>query len=318
MKRVRFAIVGLFCFALVGCVEGEITYTMNPDGATKIRMDIVTIAPPTFGGGPPGPMGKNPQDETIDDMLRKTLRSMLENPKVVAWKDVSAEFTPNGKFKFGGTAYVRQLPDYARQGGSPLLNPQFKLDRTPDGGMKLIRKEDSDQPGKPDPNKRKPKTPDEIKKLTDEQLDAEILHDLIDLQSAKGILIAMLTDCKMKTTFVLPGDVTAVVGFVKDGRKASYTVDGNKIIADVNKLLTEDRPTLRKFYRSATSPDVFKNRVLGESMNEGSITVAKPGEPLFDFDKEVKEAHAAYPDLRKKFGFGDELKLPTGEAFPKK
>jgi len=293
------------------------TYTINPDGATKIRMEVVTIQSPVLTSGPP--TGKKPQVETIDDVLRKSVRGILEHPKVVAWKDVSGEFLPNGKFKFAGTAYVRQVSDFARQGGNTLLNPEFKLERAADGGLKLTRKEDSDGPGPRDPNKRKPKTPDEIKKMTDEQLDAEILRDLIEMQSAKGILTALLTDCKLKTTFVLPGDVTTATGFAKDGRKASYTLDGGKVIGELNKFLAEDRPTLRKVYRSATGPDAIKRRILGESMMEGSVTVAKSGEEQFDFDKEVKEAHAAYPELRKKFGFGDgELKLPTGEAPPKK
>ena len=43
-----------------------------------------------------------------------------------------------------------------------------------------------------------------------------------------------------------------------------------------------------------------------------------PGEAQFDFDREVKEARANYPELRKKFGFGDDLKLPGEEAPQKK
>lgn len=307
MKRLRLAVIALCCLGLVGCVEGETTYTINPDGTTKIRMEIVTAVPPNFGGPP---RKKDASDETVEGMLRTGIRAMLENPKVAAWKDVSAEFLPNGKLKFAGTAYVRKLSDFSKQGGLPVMSPELMTERTPDGALRIVRKENSNPEKQPDPNQRKHKTPEEIKKLTDAQLDVEILRDLVEMQSAKGIIVAVFTDCKLKTTFVLPGDVTEAKGFVREGKKASYTLDGNKIIAEMNKVLSMERPALRTAYRSATGPDVFKSMILGDSAGDGSLTVAKPGAAIFDFEKEVKEAQAAYPELRKKFGFGDDLNLP--------
>jgi hypothetical protein len=313
MNRFRLGLFALLCLGLAGCVEGETTYTVNPDGTTKVRMEIVTAVPPTFGGPP---KKKDAAEDTPEGMLRQSVRSMLENPKLAAWKDVSAEILPNGKLKFSGTAYIRQLSDFAKQGGLPVLSPSLAVDRTPDGAFKLVRRENSNPERAPDPNKRKPKTPEEIKTMTDAQLDAEILRELIEIQSGKGLIVAVFNDCKLKATFVLPGEVTDAKGFVRDGNKASFTIDGNKIIADMNKVLSLDRPTLRKAFRDAKEPDVFKTLILGDAAGDGSVTVAKPGQPLFDFEKEVKEAHAAYPELRKKFGFGDDLRLP-GEM-PKK
>lgn len=314
MNRFRALLLGGLCLGLTGCVEGEMTYTVNPNGSARIHFNVVTVAPPNFNVSSGGAIGRKP--ETPDDMLRKSIRGLLESPNVAAWKDVSAEWTPNGKLKLVATAYVRQLSDFSKQQGSfMLLSPKFALEKAPDGGMKLVRSDDGG--GKGDPSKRKPKTPDEIKAMTDEQLDQEILLDLIEMQAAKGLLAAMLTDCKLKTTFVLPGDVTEARGFTRDGGKASYTLDGNKVLGDLNKLLASDRPTLRKEYRSATAPDVFKTRVIGE-LGDGSATVAKPGGALFDFDKEVGEAREAYPALRKKLGLGDDVRLPTGDGPPKK
>ena len=35
-----------------GCVEGELTYTVNPDGSAKVKIDVVSaLPPPPFGGG---------------------------------------------------------------------------------------------------------------------------------------------------------------------------------------------------------------------------------------------------------------------------
>lgn len=318
MPRVRSATLGLLCVLAAGCVEGEVTYTLNPDGSAKMRFDVTTVVPPTLGA-PAGPGGeKNARDESLEDVLRNAIRGTLESPRVSAWKDVSAEFLPNGKLKFSGTAYLRRLSDFDQKSSFPLLSPPVAAERTPGGGLKLTRKADSDGNGDIGPGKRKPKPPDEIKKMTDEQLDREILRDLIEVQSAKSILVALLADAKLKTTFVLPGDPTEVTAFSRDGRKVFFTLDGNKILADLNKLLAEDRPTLRKLYRGGTGPDAFKVRLFGDLGVDGSVTVAKPGAALFDFDKEVKEARAAYPELRKKFGFGDDLRLPAADPPPKK
>jgi hypothetical protein len=309
MGRTHLSFLGFLCFTLTGCVEGEMTYTVNPNGSAKIHFDVVTVAPPEFGVSPGSGL---PKPQTPNDKLKKAIRGLLESPNVVAWKDVAAEWTQHGKLKFVGTAYVRQLSDFSKQNNSLLLlSPKLGIEKTPEGGMKLTRTTDSDS-SKSDPTKRKPKTPEEIKALTDEQLDQDILLDLIEMQSAKSLLTAMLADSKLKTTFHFPGDVTEVKGFTRDGKKASYTLDGNKMLGELSKLLNEDRAALRKAYRAATAPDVFKSRVIGD-VGEGFAIVAKPGEPLFDFDKEVKEAREAYPTLRNKLGLGDDVRLPTGD-----
>src|SRR5262249_43191895 len=164
----------------VGCVEGEVTYTVNPDGATKVRLDVVTGMPLIpFGQD----VAKKPGEQTIDDLRRQAVRSMLETTGVAAWKDVSAEFLPNGKLKFAGTAYIKRLDDFDTRGGFPLLSPRFTAERGADGSLKLVAKQD----GKDDhiSSKRKPKSLEEIKKMTDAELDQYILLDLIGLQSSK-------------------------------------------------------------------------------------------------------------------------------------
>ena len=315
MKRFRLTSLGLFCLLAAGCVEGEATYTVNPDGSAKVKIDVVSVVPPPLVGGIE-PNAKKPEEETLDDIRRRAIRSTLEMPGVAAWKDVSADFLPNGKLKFSGTAFVKRLENFDSTGGIPLLTPTLKTERGPDGSLKLVSK----QNGKDGSfsSKRKPKTPEEIKKMSDAELDQYILRDLIDFQSGKPLLTAFLADMKMKATFLLPGDVTAATGFEKDGRKASFALDGNKILANTNKALAQDQAAWRKLYREAPSVDAIQAAVFGFPGDDWSVTVAKPGEPQFDFDKEVKEARAAYPELRKKLGFGDDLKLPTDDNPPKK
>src|SRR5262249_10909732 len=122
MNRFRLASLGLFCLAAAGCVEGEVTYTVNPDGSAKVNVDVGTLVPPPLFGSGGGPVAKKPGEETLDDVLRQAIRPTLEMPGVAAWKDVSAEFLPNGKLKFAGTAFVKRTADFDAQGGIPILN----------------------------------------------------------------------------------------------------------------------------------------------------------------------------------------------------
>jgi len=312
MTRFRLVAFALLCLGAVGCVEGEMTSVVNPDGSAKVRMEVVTCLPLTpFSPGP-----KKKDDESLDDIRRRAVRPMLESPGVSAWKDVSAEFLPNGRLKFSGIAYVKQLEQFDLKNGAPLLAATHTVMRAEDGSLKLIPKK-KEEDGL-NTQGRKFKTQDEIKKMTDEELDKYILRELIELQSSKPFLTAMFTDAKLKVTYVLPGDITAATGFERDGPKAFYLVDGNKILATLNKNLNQDQPAWRKLYRSAADHDALLFEVLGWGALTTTATVAKPGKPLFDFDKEVKEARDAYPELRKKFGFGDDLRLPTEDGPPKK
>jgi hypothetical protein len=316
MNRFRLVSLGLLCLLVAGCVEGEVTYTVNPDGSARVRVDVVTVVPlnPVQNFAKKG--AKDPGEETLDQLLREAIRPTLESPGVVAWKDVSARFLPDGKLKFAGTAYVKRIDDFDTKGGLPLFGPTFALERGADGSLKLVPgKEEADDPLS---KKRKPKTPDEIKKMTDAELDQYILRDLIQLQSAKPLFTAFFADTKLKTTFVMPGDLTAAAGLETDGRKATFVLDGNKALTALNKALKQSPAEWRNMYRALGGADAIQASVLGFSPQTISLTVARPGAAQFDFLKEVKEARAGYPELRKKFGFGDDLRLPTDDGVPKK
>jgi hypothetical protein len=314
MNRCLIAIIALMCLTSVGCVEGETTYTVNPDGSARIQIEVVSGMPLNFAAPP---SGKNPDEETLDDLLRKAIRPTLEIPGIAAWKGVHAEFLPNGKMKFSGTAYVKRLEDFTSNGSMPFLIMSCSAKRDSNGALVLKGLKNNNDTVSP--AKRKPKTPEEIRKMTDEDLDKHILRDLIELQSSKPLMRALLTDAKIKNTFILPGEITSTTGFVKDSNKASMILDGNKILDKINGFALLKPVELRKLYRGATTPDFFEHLIFedGEPEN-GSITVAKPDKSLFDFDKEVAEAREAYPQLRKKFGFGDDLRLPMGNTPPKK
>jgi hypothetical protein len=308
MNRFRLATFALLCLVSGGCVEGEVTYTLNPDGTAKVRLEIVTVKmiDPNIGAR------KKNEEETLDSLLRDAITPILETAGVVAWKDVDASFLPNGKLKFSGTAYIRRVQDFKPM-AFPLLASNHAVENGADGSFKLVPKNDFDNSPTPNTNKRKKKTPDEIKKLNDEELDKYILRELIELQSSKSLFVAMFTGAKLKTTYVLPGTPNAVSVFTQDGRRVSATMDGAKVLAALDKLLAQDRAAWRGIYRGATEADVLATLLFEQGSWHGSATLAKPGEAQFDFAKEVRLAREAYPALRKKFGFGEDFKFPTGD-----
>ena len=315
MKRLPRIAPGLICLTLAGCVEGEVVYTVNPDGSARVKIDVMTGMPLNpFGENGPS---KKPEEESLDDLRRRAVRSTLESPGVVAWKDVSAEFSSNGKLQFKGTAYLKRVEDFQAQGGGiPILGPALRVESVADGPLKLVAM-DGGAEGIGS-SRRKPKSAEEIKKMTDDELDKQILLDLIDLQSSKPLVTAFLADAKLKTTYVLPGEVTESEGLDRDRQKASFTLDGPRVLTAFSKGLNQDRAAWRKIYRSASGPSAIQAAVFGLPIDRASVTVARPTGPQFDFDKEVKEARAAYPELRKRFGFGEELKLPSGDPSPNK
>ena len=309
MRRATFAAACVAGLLSAGCIEGEQTFTINPDGSGKVRLDVI-MAPPIdgFGGGP-----SKKGDDSIEAMLRKHSRPLLESPGVDAWKDVSTSFASDGRLKFSGTAYFKKIDTYELRNVA-FLKSEFALNGAATGPLTLLKanKKKNEQPGLA--SDRPKKTASEIAKMSDSELDEYILKDRIEYQSSKPLVRAILTDAKIKTTFVLPGVVSEVRGFKTEANGAvSYTVDGNGILKAVEALFAQENSELRKIYRSKEGVvSLLETKVAGLPSENASATVAKPGKPLFDYDAEVKAAREAYPELRKKLKLGADVKLPDG------
>lgn len=322
MNRPPAAALCLACLTAFGCVEGEQTYTLNPDGTGKVKFDVTLPAPvDPVGGGPK----KGGREETPDSLRRKAAKQLLETPQVDAWKDVTLAFTPDGRLKLAGTAYFRNAAAFEIR-NTAFLNPEFALDRQPDGSLALARRKKpvNSAPGVDLTPDKPRKTHDEIAKLTDKELDDLILRDRIEYQSSKGLIIAMFTDLKLKTVFVLPGDVKPGKGFKAEGKNSvSYTLDGDRLLGGMKKFFAQDDAALRKAYRAnpgGIGVETVLRDLAGIPDDDVKMPVGKAAGPLFDYEKEVKEARAAYPALREKLGV-DDLKLPEGsdpKADPKK
>ena len=70
MRRLTLCAAWLLGLASLGGVEGEQTYTLNPDGSGKVKIDVVTAAPiDPFGAG------GSPKEETIKSSARRSSAS---------------------------------------------------------------------------------------------------------------------------------------------------------------------------------------------------------------------------------------------------
>ncbi len=122
----------------------------------------------------------------------------------------------------------------------------------------------------------------------------------------------MFNDLKITTVLNLPGEVLEVKGFKKDGpRTVSQSIDGAVLLATMKKMIMMDGAEMKKLAASSNEKDL--KRLLGPMgamMDEPDVTVGKLGSALFDYDKEVRDARAAYPALRKALGLHDSVKLP--------
>ncbi|HEX4612535.1 MAG TPA: hypothetical protein VH092_30355, partial [Urbifossiella sp.] len=207
MRRFTFAAAALAALGMSGCVEGEQTFTLNPDGSGKVRIDVV-MAPPgflEFGGG------GGPEPETADGFRQKALRVLLQSKGVGAWKDVAAGFNPDGRFKFAGTAYFDKIGELdikeLAMGGKG-----FSLTPAPGGGL-VLGPSGPGPGGPPIPEPSGPfsgpgrKTPAEFAKMTDAELDGYILTDRIKFQATRPLMRAVMSGVKMKVTYQLPGKV---------------------------------------------------------------------------------------------------------------
>ncbi len=316
MRRFTFATLALAALGLSGCIEGEQTFTLNPDGSGKVRIDVVMAPPAEFLSGP-AKKGR----PTLDEARLSSLKAMLKGQGVTAWKDVAAGFAPDGRFKFAGTAYFDKLDRLEFQNTGFLLGSQFAM--TSEKGRLVLAKKAARPGGPPGTDDPSPfggpgrKSAVELAKLPDADLDAYILGDRIQYQGTRPILLAALSRGKMKITYLLPGAAADAVGFKADGAKLVRDLDGDKMVAGMDALFSRPDIELRPIYRKAGGLEAAAVAAFGVLPDDACrAVIPTPGGPQFDYAAEVRAARDAYPALRKALGVPDDFWIPDGNPPP--
>ncbi len=139
MRRLTSAAVLLACLTALGCVEGTQTFTLNPDGSGKVRIDVVMVPPieltPSSSGDRKAEKGKK-KDESLDQMLAKQVKGFFDAKGVDAWADVSASYALDGRVKFAGTAYFKKY-EKLEITNVFLIGSPIRLAPQPDGSLIL-------------------------------------------------------------------------------------------------------------------------------------------------------------------------------------
>jgi hypothetical protein len=162
------------------------------------------------------------------------------------------------------------------------------------------------------------KTADEYAKMSDAELDRHILADRVQFQAARPLYRAVLAGVKLKTTYVLPGAAKDVVGYQADGARLVRVMDGDRLLAAMDKLFARSDAELRPYFRKAGALAALVGESVGDIGGDHSkAVIPAPGGPQFDYAAEVRAARAAYPALRTGLSVPDDFLIPDGSQSSK-
>ncbi|HUF60462.1 MAG TPA: hypothetical protein VMN36_00175 [Verrucomicrobiales bacterium] len=275
--------------SVTGCVETEETWTLNPDGSGKVSYHMKMINAASALGDSLQGLG-----EALDpkEIAKTQAKQLIENSDGIdAWSDVHYEVGDDGKLHFRGTAYFSDLSKVKI--GDTELSGVTQLSQTKDGNLKLAFA----FPEKEDPVEDEDAAEPDLS-------DAEIRQQVADLKGqwifAKGIMTAVLNEMKSKSNLKLPGEIVSFQTFQKKSdREVTLEITGANIIQAMDKMMSNDEVLIESLRKGINpldnaeggipfEPEQFMDEILGgEELPE---VVFKPGEPLFDFAKEIEEA----------------------------
>jgi hypothetical protein len=290
-----------------GCIEATQVITLNPDGTARVEYDALTTASAVsegmFGEGPK-PGGKK---LSLDERKRLAVVGMLTNPKggqVAAWKNVKADWAPDGRLHVKATAYFDRPEDLLTWGYSV----SYALKRE-GGGLKFVLSKKDEGP------EGKKEAPPDVAKMTDRELDDYLLQTRVEYQEGKAAMALMFADLKVKTVVRLPGPAGEVTGFKAAGRgTVAREIDGSALVTGMKKVFDQDNATLKATLRKSGGLE----QMMMKLWPDASVTVPAPGAAQFDYAKEVAAARAAYPALRREHRIDAKHKLPGEKDGPAK
>ena len=318
--RIAKVAVGMALLTLLpGCVEMTQTITLNPDGRGKMKIEILVAAFDFQMGPMPGAPGAQKPKSLHEIKKEAAANFACKTPGLTAFKDVRVKWAHDGRLHMVGIAYFDRLEDLDKKDDAPKdpfnvkptssFQNSFKVSLEKKGTMRITAKnqglQDSVKPlGQQD-------APVDFAKMSDKEMDAYILKQRVEYQKAKPLFRLMFEDLKIKTVLHLPGDIVEIKGFKKDGKRtASQSFEGDAILAIVKKYVMMDNTEFKKLVAGKTEQDLQALMNPLATFGEPDITVHNLGAPLFDYEKEVREARAAYPALRKSLGLDENVKLP--------
>jgi hypothetical protein len=297
----RFTFVLAAAAMAAGCLEVRQDFTLNPDGAGKVVMDIISS---DVSGAPPRPGG----DRSPEGLARATVREMISQSRGVdAWADVSYDFTDDGRTHIRATAYFKELSGVRIMGPGYPLATSFAKDAA--GGLVLtVGTGESPRAG-----------PAEPPKLTDAQI-AEAIKAQREKHATQRLDMAKyLAKSKFDLTYRLPGKVSELTNFRKEPDGSLHLViEGAKLLQALDQLVADDA-SMREVVRAGrdinrdgpgANPEALNEKLFGA---RAPIRARVTGEtkPLFDYEAGVKAARENYLKMRERLGLDEAPAAPA-------
>lgn len=271
----------------VGCVETKDEYTLNPDGSGKVKHEAL-FQPASLDFN-------NDRKPAPAEELKAAVRQELEKAEgVETWRDVKFERAADGRVRFTGTAYFRDLEKLKFHNNG--FKATFFLPSWKDGVLELKPKQEKKGKAKPAPQ-------------TEEEMTQAISTERVRYQQAKPMMAGILGAMKAEMGFRLPGSVTESSNFQRDpsgGLRVAYT--GAKFMEIMDKFMADDaglRAQLkagREVAKEGPGMDLEMNRQLFGEAKPVRATVTARGKPQFDFAVEVAAAKKEMPAIFKSVG----------------
>jgi hypothetical protein len=267
MKRnLLTVILALVMFPLVGCIEEELEFTLNPDGSGKVSFR--RISP-----------GSSPDMEL--EALVKEARG------VEGWKDLSTDVLDDGRGIVEGTAYfpdVRKLK--LQKGKDNGLFDNIALTEKEDGSLQLTLS-DPEPIEKAKTIEGTPPSPPSSEK----EIEAQMKQKRLEYGAQRVFMEEMFTSLRLQGTFNLPGTISSTSVFQKKSeRQVLLALEGASILQAYDEVMADD-VLLREAILGGE--DVMKKaleaKVVGEQ-KEPEVVVSAPLKTLFDYGAEVAAA----------------------------
>ncbi|MBM4017848.1 MAG: hypothetical protein FJ288_05885 [Planctomycetes bacterium] len=292
LRYTRLAAVLASAVLVVGCFEGKADFTFNPDGSGKVTGELLfpSRAPWLPARRPPKPDETPPASSPEDDMRECVTQLVKRSYGIDAWKDVSFERAADGRVRFKGTAYFKDL---AKVRIYP--DDRSRIQFGPDGTNALLLILARSKPQAEAPKPSRIPSPEEM---------AKRMKDMRQRYSdTKGALTTEVAGMKLDLVFHVPGTLEEMKGLEQQGTALSYAAEGSRIIQAVDSQVA-DGSYLRNVVlagKSINVKDMVNEKVFGLK-GEVWARWKGPFRARFDYAAEANPARKAQQAMFQRLG----------------
>ena len=299
VRKTRPLVVGWVAICLsgiVGCYESKQEVSLNPDGSGKVELEILfTSAIPSMNGGIPA-LGEKPGRDTIGELIG-------HSKGIDVWKNVEYQLNEDGTSTLTGVAYFKDI--------SSVALGKFNTTRI------LWEKQDSNTGvlSIESPSSQ----PDGAQASGTLEVSAEERKQRIEKERkgwrrSRPFLAAVFSLFKSETTIHVPGSLGSVSGLTNSAPGTVHlTLDSDAAMAALDAVMADDEKFAAYMDTKAAVGGDGTSDLYGlvyEQRGPFRAVVTNITGPGFDYDREVREARAAYPELLSQLAARDIMPRP--------